>query len=132
MERFFFFFGIIFIFLIAFLMSNNRKAINYKTIGTGFVLQILLAVFIFKVPVGRTIFLTLGEFVSKILDFAKEGGNFVFGHLMSSEKLSEIFGAGAQIFALQLIAYFYDDSCKYSLLLWNYAANYTASGQGDE
>lgn len=104
MERFFGIFGIIFIFLIAFLMSNNRKAINYKTIGTGFVLQILLAVFIFKVPVGRTIFLTLGEFVSKILDFAKEGGNFVFGHLMSSEKLSEIFGAGAQIFALQLIA----------------------------
>lgn len=104
MDRFFGIFGIIFIFLIAFGMSNNRKAINYKTVGTGFLLQILLAVFIFKVPLGRTMFLKLGEFVSKILDFAKEGGNFVFGHLMSSEKLSEIFGAGAQIFALQLIA----------------------------
>ena len=104
MERFFGIFGIIFIFLIAFLMSNNKKAINYKTVGTGFLLQILFAVFIFKVPIGRTIFLTLGEFVSKILDFAKEGGNFVFGHLMGSEKLSEIFGAGAQVFALQLVA----------------------------
>ena len=104
MDRFFGIFGIIFIFLIAFGMSNNRKAINYKTVGTGFLLQILLAVFIFKVPLGRTMFLKFGEFVSKILDFAKEGGNFVFGHLMSSEKLSEIFGAGAQIFALQLIA----------------------------
>lgn len=104
MDRFFGIFGIIFIFLIAFGMSNNRKAINYKTVGTGFLLQILLAVFIFKVPLGRTMFLKLGEFVSKILDFAKEGGNFVFGHLMSSEKLSEIYGAGAQIFALQLIA----------------------------
>ena len=104
MGRFFGIFGIIFIFLIAFLMSNNKKAINYKTVGTGFLLQILFAVFIFKVPIGRTIFLTLGEFVSKILDFAKEGGNFVFGHLMGSEKLSEIFGAGAQVFALQLVA----------------------------
>ena len=104
MDRFFGIFGIIFIFLIAFAMSNNRKAINYKTVGTGFLLQILLAIFIFKVPIGRTMFLKLGEFVSKILDFAKEGGNFVFGHLMSSEKLSEIFGAGAQVFALQLIA----------------------------
>ena len=50
MDRFFGIFGIILIFAIAFLMSNNRKAINYKTVGTGFALQILLAVFVFKVP----------------------------------------------------------------------------------
>lgn len=104
MERFFGIFGIIFIFLIAFLMSNNRKAINYKTVITGFLMQIILAVFIFKVPIGRTIFLNLGLFVTKILDFAKEGGNFVFGPLMDSTKLSHIFGSGAQVFALQLIA----------------------------
>ena len=86
-------------------MSNNRKAINYKTIGTGFILQILLAVFIFKVPVGRSIFMNLGLFITKILDFAKEGGEFVFGPLMNnSNALSNIFGAGAQVFALQLIA----------------------------
>ena len=105
MERFFGIFGIILIFLIAFLMSNNRKAINYKTIGTGFILQILLAVFIFKVPVGRSIFMNLGLFITKILDFAKEGGEFVFGPLMNnSNALSNIFGTGAQVFALQLIA----------------------------
>ena len=104
MERFFGIFGIIFIFLIAFLMSNNRKAINYKTVFTGFLLQIGLALFIFKVPIGRTIFMNLGLFITKILDFAKEGGNFVFGPLMNSEKLSTVFGTGAQVFALQLIA----------------------------
>ena len=104
MERFFGIFGIIFIFLIAFLMSNNRKAINYKTVITGFLLQIGLALFIFKVPIGRTIFMNLGLFITKILDFAKEGGNFVFGPLMNSEKLSAVFGTGAQVFALQLIA----------------------------
>ena len=104
MERFFGIFGINFIFLIAFLMSNNRKAINYKTVITGFLLQIGLALFIFKVPIGRTIFMNLGLFITKILDFAKEGGNFVFGPLMNSEKLSTVFGTGAQVFALQLIA----------------------------
>ena len=104
MERFFGIFGIIFIFLIAFLMSNNKKAINYKTVVTGFILQILLAVFIFKVPIGRKIFLMLGEFITKILDFAKEGGNFVFGHLMGSEKLNELLGQGSQVFALPLVA----------------------------
>lgn len=105
MERFFGIFGIIFIFAIAFLMSNNKKAINYKTIGMGFLLQILLAIFIFKVPVGIKIFMKLGEFITKILDFAKEGGEFVFGPLMGNNgALAEIFGSGATVFALQLIS----------------------------
>lgn len=104
MDRFFGLIGIILIFAIAYLMSNNKKAINYKTVGMGFLLQVLLAVFIFKVPLGRTIFLNIGLFIQKILEFAKEGGNFVFGPLMDGTKLSHVFGAGAQVFALQLIA----------------------------
>ena len=101
MERFFGIFGIIFIFIIAFLMSNNRKAINYKTISTGFVLQILLAVFVFKVPLGQKLFLAIGAFIQKILEFAKEGGQFVFGTLMNSDwEMTN----GGQIFALQLIS----------------------------
>ncbi len=104
MERFFGLLGIVLVFGIAFLMSNNRKAINYKTIGMGFLLQVLLAIFIFKVPFGKSLFLNTGMFVQKILDFAKEGGAFVFGTLMDGDKLIEIFGSGAGVFALQLIA----------------------------
>lgn len=82
-------------------MSNNRKAINYKTVVTGFVLQILLAVFVFKVPFGRKLFLAIGLFIQKILEFAKEGGQFVFGGLMDGKwELAN----GGQIFALQLIS----------------------------
>lgn len=104
MDRFFGIFGIVFIFLIAFLMSNNRKAINYKTVGTGFALQVLLAVFVFKVPLGRALFMNIGMFIQKILDFAKEGGAFVFGPLMDNIRLSLVWGSGANVFALQLIA----------------------------
>lgn len=104
MDRLFGIFGILLIFGIAYMMSNNRKAINYKTIGTGFALQILLAVFIFKVPLGRSIFLNLGLFIQKVLEFAKEGGAFVFGPLMTEHKITAVFGEGAQVFALQLIA----------------------------
>lgn len=104
MDRFFGIFGIILVFGIAFLMSNNRKAINYKTVGTGFLLQILLAVFIFKVPLGRAIVFNIGLFIQKILEFAKEGGSFVFGPLMTEHKITAVFGDGAQVFALQLIA----------------------------
>ena len=102
MSRFFGILGIVFIFLLAYLMSNNKKAINYKTVGTGFALQVLFAVFIFKVPFGRALFMEIGVLIQKILDFAKEGGAFVFGPLLDNVKL-EIFGQGSNIFALQLI-----------------------------
>ncbi len=103
MSRFFGLIGIVLIFLLAYAMSNNKKAINYKTVGTGFALQVLLALFIFKVPFGRALFLGIGQFVQKILDFALEGGAFVFGPLIDSVKM-EVFGHGSIVFALQLIS----------------------------
>ena len=96
--------GIIFILALAYLMSNNRKAINLKTIGVGFILQIVFAVFIFKVPLGEKIFMALGMFIKKILDFASDGGNFVFGPLMDNVKLALVWGSEANIFALKLVA----------------------------
>ena len=102
MNRFFGIIGIVLIFLLAYMMSNNKKAINYKTVGMGFLLQVLLAVFIFKVPFGRSLFMGIGLIIQKILDFAKEGGSFVFGPLLDNAKL-EIFGQNSNIFALQLI-----------------------------
>lgn len=104
MERFVGIIGIIAIFLICYALSNNKKAINYKTVGMGFLLQILLAIFIFKVPVGQKMFLFIGEFIRKILEFAYEGASFVFGPLMNNSRLEELFGNNYSIFALQLIA----------------------------
>lgn len=104
MDRFFGIFGIIFILLIAFFMSNNKKAINYKTVIVGLILQFSLAVFILKIPIGKAIFGSIGIFIQKILDFAQEGANFVFGALTNNpDKLVELFGKGANIFALQLM-----------------------------
>ena len=103
MERFVGIIGIVVIFLICYGLSNNRKAINYKTIGMGFLLQILLALFIFKFPPGQKLFLFIGEFIRKILEFAYEGGTFVFGPLMNNSRLAELFGNNYSIFALQLV-----------------------------
>lgn len=103
MERFIGIIGIVVIFLICYGLSNNRKAINYKTIGMGFLLQILLALFIFKFPPGQKLFMLIGEFIRKILEFAYEGGTFVFGPLMNNSRLAELFGNNYSIFALQLI-----------------------------
>ena len=103
MSRFIGIIGIIVIFLICYALSNNKKPINYKTIGMGFLLQLSLAIFIFKVPIGQKMFLLIGEFIRKILDFAYEGGSFVFGPLMNNGRLAELFGNNYSIFALQLI-----------------------------
>ena len=101
MSRFIGILGIIFIFGLAYLMSNNRRAINYKTVGMGFLLQVLLAIFVFKVPFGQKMFMAIGLFIQKLLVFAKQGGEFVFGGLMS-QNFTHVFPGGS-IFALQLI-----------------------------
>ena len=81
MERFTGIIGILFILGLAWLWSNNRKAINYRLVITGLLLQMALAVFILKVPIGQEIFYWLGKAINKLLDFSKEGGLFVFGDL---------------------------------------------------
>lgn len=103
MERFIGLLGIVIIFLICYGLSNNKKAINYKTVGMGFILQIALAIFIFKVPLGQKMFMLIGAFIRKILEFAYEGGSFVFGPLLNNGRLAELFGNNYSIFALQLI-----------------------------
>ncbi len=81
MARFTGIIGIIVILGLAYLWSNNRKAINLRLVITGLILQIALAVFILKVPLGQDIFAWLGKAINKLLDFSQEGGLFVFGDL---------------------------------------------------
>jgi concentrative nucleoside transporter, CNT family len=73
--------GIIVILGLAFLWSNNRKRINYRLVITGLTFQILLAVFILKVPAGQQIFFWIGKAINKLIDFSGEGAGFVFGDL---------------------------------------------------
>ncbi len=87
MARFTGIIGIIVILALAYLWSNNRKAINYRLVFTGLGLQLALAIFILKVPLGQKIFYWLGKVINKLLDFSQEGGLFVFGDLT---KISEI------------------------------------------
>lgn len=91
MERFTGILGIIVILGLAFLWSNNRKRINYRLVIVGLLLQITLAIFILKVPIGQEIFYWLGKAINKLLDFSKEGGAFVFGDLT---RITEILPAG--------------------------------------
>ncbi|RYF80612.1 MAG: NupC/NupG family nucleoside CNT transporter, partial [Chitinophagaceae bacterium] len=65
--------GVVLILGIAFLLSNNRKAINYRLVAVGLALQLGLAIFILKVPLGQAIFGKLGAGITKLLAFSDKG-----------------------------------------------------------
>lgn len=104
MERFTGLIGVVLIFGIAFLMSNNRKAINYRLVLSGLAIQVALAIFILKVPLGKTIFAWLGDAITKILNFSQAGASFVFGPLVNTANMSKAFGNGNEfIFFFNII-----------------------------
>jgi CNT family concentrative nucleoside transporter len=84
--------GIVLILGIAFLMSNNRKRINYRVVLSGLAIQLALALFILKIPVGKRIFAWIGAQVTTILGMADAGAKFVFGPLVDHSLLSRVFG----------------------------------------
>ena len=94
MERFTGLLGIVLILGVAFLMSNNRKAINYRTVGVGLLLQVILAVFILKTEVGQSLFQWLGDSINTLLGQADKGALFVFGSLVDRNLMTKAFGPG--------------------------------------
>ena len=92
MERFSGLIGIALIIGLAFLFSNNRKAINYRTVISGLALQLALALFILKTSIGQNIFSFIGNGIKRLLEMADKGGEFVFGGLIKPELLKPIFG----------------------------------------
>lgn len=94
MERFKGIIGIVLILGIAFALSNNRKAINFRTVGTGLLLQFGIAVFILKTDIGHTLFQWLGEKIQKLLSFSDKGAEFVFGSLVNTPLMTQAFGTG--------------------------------------
>ncbi len=95
--------GVVLILAVAFLFSNNRKAINYRTVGVGLLLQILLGLFILKTALGKEIFSVLGRGVTRIIDFSNDGAMFVFGPLAQNDLVSKAFGGGGFIFFFKII-----------------------------
>jgi concentrative nucleoside transporter, CNT family len=97
--------GIIAIFGVAFLMSNNRKAINYRLVISGLIMQVLLALFVLRSDIGRELFQQLGDAITGLLHFSDEGAGFVFGPFVKQpETMKQLFGdAGSYIFAFRVV-----------------------------
>ena len=83
--------GISFLILTTYLLSNNKKAINWKTATTGLILQLILAVGVLKISWVKMLFEGAGKVFVKILDFTMEGTKFLFGDLVSAENFGNVF-----------------------------------------
>jgi CNT family concentrative nucleoside transporter len=102
--------GIILLLGIAFILSNNKKHINWRLVGGGLALQIIFAFFILKGDYLRSIFGPLGwvkdffywisGFFVVVLNFTTEGAKFVFGNLAISPGLD---GSLGSFFAFQVL-----------------------------
>lgn len=74
--------GMAVLLLISFLFSANKRAINWKTVGIGLGMQLVLAIGILKVPFIQLIFRQIGQFFVNILDYTLAGSQFLLGNLM--------------------------------------------------
>ncbi len=75
------FLGIFVIAGFAWLLSANRKVVNWRVVGWGIGLQFLFAFFVFVVPAGTKFFLFVNRVVVRLLESASAGTRFVFGRL---------------------------------------------------
>lgn len=73
--------GILVVLGFMFLISINRKAINFKNIAIALFAQFLLAGLLIKLPAGRAAIATVSDGVVKVLSYGAEGIAFVFGSL---------------------------------------------------
>ncbi|MBY7142994.1 NupC/NupG family nucleoside CNT transporter [Virgibacillus sp. NKC19-3] len=64
---------------IAFLMSNDKKNINYKAVGIMLVMQLLITWFMFSTQIGQAIINGIAAGFNKLIEFGTEGINFVVG-----------------------------------------------------
>ncbi|KAE8176007.1 NupC/NupG family nucleoside CNT transporter [Photobacterium carnosum] len=82
--------GIFVIFVVGFLFSENRSAVNWRSVLGAFCIQVLFAAFILYVPVGRVVLNSVSGAVSGVIEYGHEGTSFLFGQL-AQFKLGFIF-----------------------------------------
>ena len=63
---------------ISILLSTNRKAINWRTVGFGLSAQLILAIAVLKIDFVQKIFKSIGGLFLAVLDFTQKGTEFLF------------------------------------------------------
>ncbi len=75
--------GICLLPVLAWLLSTDRRAVNWRTVGGAFGLQVAVGAAALYLPPGRAILEWVAAAASQILDYSLVGIEFVFGSLAS-------------------------------------------------
>lgn len=101
--------GVVTLLAIAFALSNNRKAINKRTVFGALAIQAAFGGFVLYVPVGKDILKGISDGVSSVIGYAQNGIGFLFGDL-ANFKVGFIFAINVLpviVFFSSLIAVLY-------------------------
>lgn len=90
--------GILVLLAAAYALSNNRRAIPWKTVALGFGMQVLFALLLLRVSLGRLALERAAEFVDGVLACAIEGSAFLFG-----PRLVDPAGPAGFVFAFRVL-----------------------------
>ncbi len=83
--------GMLVLLLIAYLFSNNRRAIKWRTVAIGIGAQLVLAIGVLKVGFVQSAFESIGGLFVLVLDFTRSGSEFLLGGLMDIDSYGFIF-----------------------------------------
>ena len=76
------FVGVFGLLAIAYLLSNNRKAIQWRMVGWGMALQLSFAGLVLATTPGKWFFSKMNDMIVALLGFTEKGASFVFGNLI--------------------------------------------------
>ena len=76
---------------LAYLISRNKKAVNWRLVLAGLAIQLLAGLLILKVPFVARLFDKLSQGFVKFLSFSQEGASFIFGDLVNTSSFGFIF-----------------------------------------
>ena len=113
--------GIAVILAIAVLLSDNRRAIRLRVVGSAFALQAGIAFLVLYVPAGRSAIRGMAAGVSALLGYAKAGTDFIFGPLATPEMGGQSFAISALpviIFFASLVSVLYHLKVMQFIIRW--------------
>lgn len=86
------------------LCSVDRKAVNWRLIGGGLLLQLLLAVAFFTIPATASVLQPVAEFFVRITDFSIDGAQLLFGKLVDIPTMEKVLGENSGfLFAFRVL-----------------------------
>lgn len=94
--------GILVLILIAYILSEKRSHINWRTVLGALAIQISFAAMVLYSDLGRSALATFSGGVQNVINFSNDGIGFLFGGLVS-DKMFEVFGGGGFIMALRVL-----------------------------